>query len=70
MKRVYLDHNASAPLRAEAREAMIAAMDVMGIQPDAIASAKGLTSGYMPLGNMTQMTDEERQMVIDWLSQR
>ncbi len=27
-----------------------AAQDVMGIQPDAIASAKGLTSGYMPLG--------------------
>lgn len=28
--RVYLDHNATAPLRAEAREAMIAAMDVVG----------------------------------------
>ena len=28
--RVYLDHNASAPLRAEARAAMIAAMDVAG----------------------------------------
>ena len=28
--RVYLDFNATAPLRAEAREAMIAAMDVMG----------------------------------------
>lgn len=25
-------------------------------------------SGYMPLGNMTQMTDEERQQVIDWLA--
>ena len=30
MKRVYLDHNATTPLRAEAREAMIAAMDVCG----------------------------------------
>jgi cysteine desulfurase len=30
MTRVYLDHNATAPLRAEAREAMIAAMDVAG----------------------------------------
>ena len=30
MKRVYLDHNATTPLRAEAREAMIAAMDVLG----------------------------------------
>jgi cysteine desulfurase len=30
MRRVYLDHNATMPLRAEAREAMIAAMDVVG----------------------------------------
>ena len=30
MNRVYLDYNATAPLRAEAREAMIRAMDVMG----------------------------------------
>ncbi|MEP2532538.1 aminotransferase class V-fold PLP-dependent enzyme [Shimia sp.] len=30
MMRVYLDHNASAPLRPEARDAMIAAMDVVG----------------------------------------
>lgn len=30
MARVYLDHNATAPLRAEARDAMIAAMDAVG----------------------------------------
>jgi cysteine desulfurase len=30
MNRVYLDHNATTPLRAEAREAMMQAMDVMG----------------------------------------
>ena len=30
MDRVYLDHNATSPLRAEAREAMIAAMDIVG----------------------------------------
>lgn len=30
MSRVYLDHNATAPLRAEARAAMIEAMDVLG----------------------------------------
>lgn len=30
MKRVYLDYNATAPLRPEARDAMIAAMDVVG----------------------------------------
>ncbi|MCC1491643.1 cysteine desulfurase family protein [Cognatishimia sp. F0-27] len=30
MNRVYLDHNATAPLRAEARDAMVAAMDVVG----------------------------------------
>ena len=30
MNRVYLDHNATTPLRAEARNAMIAAMDVIG----------------------------------------
>ncbi|WP_428516371.1 cysteine desulfurase family protein [Roseovarius sp.] len=29
-ERVYLDYNATAPLRAEAREAMVAAMDVVG----------------------------------------
>jgi cysteine desulfurase len=28
--RTYLDHNATAPLRAEAKEAMIAAMDIVG----------------------------------------
>ena len=30
MARVYLDHNATTPLRAEARDAMVAAMDVVG----------------------------------------
>ena len=30
MQRVYLDYNATAPLRSEAREAMIVAMEVMG----------------------------------------
>ncbi len=30
MKRAYLDHNATTPLRAEARDAMLAAMDVVG----------------------------------------
>ncbi|WP_425082770.1 cysteine desulfurase family protein [Ruegeria profundi] len=30
MNRVYLDHNATTPLRSEARDAMIAAMDVCG----------------------------------------
>jgi len=30
VSRVYLDHNATAPLRPEARESMIAAMDVVG----------------------------------------
>ncbi len=30
MTRIYLDHNATTPLRAEARAAMIAAMDVVG----------------------------------------
>ena len=30
MSRIYLDHNATTPLRPEAREAMIAAMDLVG----------------------------------------
>ncbi|MEL6509093.1 MAG: aminotransferase class V-fold PLP-dependent enzyme [Pseudomonadota bacterium] len=30
MSRIYLDHNATAPLRPEARDAMIAAMDLVG----------------------------------------
>ncbi|TNF20332.1 MAG: aminotransferase class V-fold PLP-dependent enzyme [Rhodobacteraceae bacterium] len=45
MTRVYLDHNATTPLRAEARAAMIAAMDVVG-NPSSVHSegraAKGL----------------------------
>ncbi|MCR9108673.1 aminotransferase class V-fold PLP-dependent enzyme [Marivita sp. XM-24bin2] len=45
MARVYLDHNATAPLRAEARDAMIAAMDVVG-NPSSVhaegRAAKGL----------------------------
>ena len=30
MRRIYLDHNATTPLRVEARDAMIAAMDLVG----------------------------------------
>lgn len=45
MGRVYLDHNATAPLRPEARAAMIAAMDVVG-NPSSVhaegRAAKGL----------------------------
>ena len=45
MSRVYLDHNATTPLRAEARDAMIAAMDVVG-NPSSVhaegRAAKGL----------------------------
>lgn len=45
MSRTYLDHNATTPLRAEARAAMIAAMDVVG-NPSSVhaegRAAKGL----------------------------
>ncbi|MEJ6814572.1 MAG: cysteine desulfurase family protein [Octadecabacter sp.] len=45
MARVYLDHNATSPLRAEARDAMIAAMDLVG-NPSSVhgegRAAKGL----------------------------
>tara|TARA_R110002051_G_scaffold291227_1_gene355161 strand:+ start:537 stop:1580 length:1044 start_codon:yes stop_codon:yes gene_type:complete len=45
MSRVYLDHNATTPLRAEARAAMIAAMDLVG-NPSSVHSegraAKGI----------------------------
>ncbi len=45
MKRTYLDHNATTPLRSEARDAMIAAMDVVG-NPSSVhaegRAAKGL----------------------------
>ena len=27
-------------------------------------------TGYMPLGNMTQMTDQERQQIIDWMASK
>ncbi len=45
MRRVYLDHNATTPLRAEARAAMIAAMEVVGNPASVHAegrAAKGL----------------------------
>lgn len=38
---------------------------VMVIKPKLI---EVINSKYMPLGNITQMTDEERQQVIGWLS--
>ena len=45
MARIYLDHNATTPLRMEARDAMIAAMDVVG-NPSSVhaegRAAKGL----------------------------
>lgn len=45
MNRVYLDHNATTPLRVEARDAMIAAMDIVG-NPSSVHAegriAKGL----------------------------
>ena len=45
MQRVYLDYNATAPLRAEAREAMLDAMDLIG-NPSSVhaegRAAKGL----------------------------
>ncbi|RYH03607.1 aminotransferase class V-fold PLP-dependent enzyme [Salipiger sp. IMCC34102] len=45
MERCYLDHNATTPLRAEARAAMVAAMDVVG-NPSSVhaegRAAKGL----------------------------
>ncbi|WP_375552566.1 cysteine desulfurase family protein [Rhodophyticola porphyridii] len=45
MNRVYLDHNATMPLRAEARGAMVAAMDIVG-NPSSVhaegRAAKGL----------------------------
>ncbi len=45
MSRVYLDHNATTPLRVEARDAMIAAMDLVG-NPSSVhaegRAAKGL----------------------------
>jgi cysteine desulfurase len=45
MRRVYLDHNATTPLRPEAREAMLAALDLVG-NPSSVhaegRAAKGL----------------------------
>ena len=64
--RAYLDWNATAPLRAEARAAMVAAMDVVG-NPSSVhaegRTAKGLMErrqGYHELGttrfSMTRTT--------------
>ena len=41
MARVYLDHNATTPLRVEARDAMVAAMDVVGNPSSVHAEGRG-----------------------------
>ena len=41
MARVYLDHNATTPVRAEARAAMVAAMDVVGNPSSVHAEGRG-----------------------------
>lgn len=44
MARVYLDHNATAPLRPEAREAMVSAMDVVGNPSSVHAEGRAATA--------------------------
>ncbi|KAA2316979.1 cysteine desulfurase [Pseudooceanicola sediminis] len=44
MARLYLDHNATTPLRPEARDAMIAAMDVSGNPSSVHAEGRGAKS--------------------------
>ena len=46
MSRVYLDHNATTPLRAEARAAMIAAMDVVG-NPSSVHAEGRAAKGFV-----------------------
>lgn len=46
MERVYLDHNATMPLRAEVRDAMIAAMDVAG-NPSSVHAEGRLAKGLV-----------------------
>ena len=46
MSRVYLDHNATMPLRSEARDAMIAAMDVVG-NPSSVHAEGRATKGVI-----------------------
>ncbi|MFU8802429.1 MAG: urate hydroxylase PuuD [Bradymonadaceae bacterium] len=35
----------------------------------ATKSAESIASGYMPIGNLTQMTDEERKLISIWVAQ-
>lgn len=44
MSRVYLDHNATAPLRAEARDAVVAALDVVGNPSSVHFEGRGATA--------------------------
>ncbi|AEI93841.1 cysteine desulfurase family protein [Roseobacter litoralis] len=46
MRRIYLDHNATSPLRPEAREAMLAAMDVVG-NPSSVHAEGRAAKGMM-----------------------
>ena len=46
MTRIYLDHNATTPLRAEARDAMVAAMDVVG-NPSSVHAEGRIAKGVV-----------------------
>lgn len=65
MSRVYLDWNATAPLRAEARDAMIAAMDVVG-NPSSVhaegRAAKGIVETAR--GQVADLVGIDRSEVV------
>ena len=60
-RRVYLDYNATAPLRAEARDAMVAAFDLVG-NPSSVHAEGRAAKG---LGDRQQDRIAAREAVVD-----
>ncbi len=47
----------------------IVMQDVSGISQNAAKIAETVASRYMPIGNLTQMTDDERALIAAWFAQ-
>ena len=65
MNRVYLDWNATAPLRPEARDAMIAAMDIVG-NPSSVHGEGRVAKGIIERarGQVAALVGIERSEVV------
>jgi hypothetical protein len=69
MTRVYLDHNATTPLRSEARIAMLNAMDVVGkdvLQKQLLKKLVGKLQKLLELQVQTSFSHQAPQSLRHW----